>query len=148
MKRTLRTVQKGFTLIELMIVIAIIGILAAIALPMYQDYTIRAKATEGLSLMSPCKTGVSEYYSANSSFPTSAASAGCDTGATKYVSGVAVAGGATATVTATFAAPTELAAKTLILTGTPKAGAAGGTFAIDWVCTGTILDKYKPASCR
>ena len=135
MKRTLLTVEKGFTLIELMIVIAIIGILAAIALPMYQDYTVRAKATEGLSLMSPCKTGVSEYFSANSTFPSSAASAGCDTGATKYVSGVSVVGSGTAsaTVTATFGAvPPELTGKALILTGTPVAGATGGTFAIDW----------------
>ena len=141
-----RTVQKGFTLIELMIVIAIIGILAAIAIPMYQDYTVRAKASEGLAVMSPCKTAVAEYYSSNSAFPTSVGSAGCDTGATKYVSGVTV--GAAGVVTATYSAPSEINGGTVVLTPTAKAGTAGGTFAIDWKCTATILDKYKPASCR
>ena len=145
-----RRMQQGFTLIELMIVIAIIGILAAIAIPMYQDYTVRAKASEGLSVMSPCKLAVAEYFSSNSTFPASAASAGCDTGATKYVSGVAVTGNAatSATVEATFSAPAELNGSKIVLTATPKVGAAGGTFAVDWACTGTMADKYKPASCR
>ena len=146
----MKSLQKGFTLIELMIVIAIIGILAAIALPMYQDYTVRAKVTEGLAVMSPCKLAVAEFFSANSSFPTGVGSAGCDTGATKYVSGVAVTGSTnvSATVVATYAAPAEVLNKKMTLTATPKAGASGGTFAVDWACTGDMLDKYKPASCR
>jgi type IV pilus assembly protein PilA len=72
----LKTMQKGFTLIELMIVIAIIGILAAIAIPAYQNYTIRSQVTEGLSLADGWKTAVSEYFAQNGSFPTGATTSG------------------------------------------------------------------------
>jgi type IV pilus assembly protein PilA len=94
----MKTVQKGFTLIELMIVIAIIGILAAIAIPAYQNYTIRAQVTEGLNLADGWKTSIAEYYAQNGTFPTCAsttggagcvAAAGATTG--KYVSSVAIA---------------------------------------------------------
>src|ERR1019366_705770 len=68
--RFMKTMQKGFTLIELMIVIAIIGILAAIAIPAYQNYTIRAQVTEGVSLAAGWKTAISEYYAQNGAFPT------------------------------------------------------------------------------
>src|SRR5688572_32815569 len=67
----IKSIQKGFTLIELMIVVAIIGILAAIAIPAYQDYTIRAQVTEGLNLMSDMKAGVAEWYAQEGSWPTS-----------------------------------------------------------------------------
>ncbi|HVC00894.1 MAG TPA: pilin [Steroidobacteraceae bacterium] len=95
-----KQVQKGFTLIELMIVVAIIGILAAIAIPAYQNYTIRAQVTEGLSLADGWKTSIAEYYAQNGTFPTCAsvtggsgciAAAGATTG--KYVSSVAISGG-------------------------------------------------------
>src|SRR3984957_6023042 len=72
----LKQVQKGFTLIELMIVVAIIGILAAIAIPAYQNYTIRAQVTEGLSLADGWKTGISEYYAQNGTFPTCTSTTG------------------------------------------------------------------------
>ena len=95
-----KTVQKGFTLIELMIVIAIIGILAAIAIPAYQNYTIRSQVTEGLSLADGWKTSISEYYAQNGSFPSTSGStaaansiavSGASTG--KYVSAIAVVAG-------------------------------------------------------
>jgi type IV pilus assembly protein PilA len=95
-----RTVQKGFTLIELMIVIAIIGILAAIAIPAYQNYTIRSQVTEGLSLADGWKTSISEYYAQYGSFPSGSATtpaagiiavSGASVG--KYVSAIAVVAG-------------------------------------------------------
>src|SRR5580698_9766883 len=103
-----RTVQKGFTLIELMIVIAIIGILAAIAIPAYQNYTIRSQVTEGLSLADGWKTSISEYYAQNGSFPSNStttaagvagdiAVSGASTG--KYVSAVNVSAGGDILVT-------------------------------------------------
>src|SRR6266849_7249519 len=104
----MKQVQKGFTLIELMIVIAIIGILAAIAIPAYQNYTIRAQVTEGMNLADGWKTSISEYYAQNGAFPTcsstvAAGAAGCIAvqGATtgKYVSGIAVGAGGQIAVT-------------------------------------------------
>lgn len=148
MKRTMRTVQKGFTLIELMIVIAIIGILAAIAIPMYQDYTIRSKVTEGIAAASPCKLGVAEYYSAASAFPASLASAGCTTVVTTYVASVDVAAGGVVTVTLSNATGLGPAAGgTIVLTPTATTGA------VDWRCAGGGAlsgagAKYVPTSCR
>src|SRR5580704_482243 len=93
----MKAVQKGFTLIELMIVVAIIGILAAIAIPAYQNYTIRAQVTEGLSLADGWKTGIAEFYAQNGTFPTGSSPTGSATsfiatGTTtgKYVSSVVV----------------------------------------------------------
>jgi type IV pilus assembly protein PilA len=102
----LKTVQKGFTLIELMIVIAIIGILAAIAIPAYQNYTIRSQVTEGLSLADGWKTSISEFYAQNGSFPSTSSTSGgagavAVSGASigKYVGSISVATGGNIVVT-------------------------------------------------
>ncbi len=98
----MRKFQQGFTLIELMIVVAIIGILAAIAIPAYQDYTIRSQVTEGLSLASSVKTGVSEFYAQNGTWPANLAALGITLApAGKYVTGLARTNG---TITITYGA--------------------------------------------
>ena len=95
----LKQVQKGFTLIELMIVIAIIGILAAIAIPAYQNYTIRAQVTEGLTLGDGWKTAISEYYANTGNWPTTAQLAGMCNSAGKYESVVGVTTGGVILIT-------------------------------------------------
>lgn len=142
----MQKVQKGFTLIELMIVVAIIGILAAVAIPAYQDYTVRARVTEGLSLASAAKTGVSEYFATNGTLPANNSEAGIAPSASIRGNSVrSVAVGATGAVTVTFSgAPID--GSTLALTPVTDAGN------VTWSCTatgGTLIDgKYRPSSCR
>ncbi len=140
----MKKVQQGFTLIELMIVVAIIGILAAVAIPAYQDYTIRAKVTEGLSLASAAKTSISEFFASNGSFPTSNASAGLAAAASIKGNSVgSVSVGNSGVVTVTFSGDATIAGKTILLTPTNNSGA------IAWDCTGgTLAAKYRPSSCR
>jgi type IV pilus assembly protein PilA len=147
-----KQLQQGFTLIELMIVVAIIGILAAIAIPAYQDYTIRAQVSEGLSLMDGAKTAVAEYYTNTGKFPPSNASAGLATDTSisgKYVTKVDVGTGAGTTISATFGGPSANTAigKTAVLS--LSAVTAGGG-AISWVCksNSTIPQKYLPSTCK
>src|ERR1700736_5396107 len=97
----MKAVQKGFTLIELMIVVAIIGILAAIALPAYQDYTIRAKVSEVGLGADGCKTAVAEFLQANSAFPLTADQAGCGILGSKYAAAGLTVSAATAAITVT-----------------------------------------------
>src|ERR1700722_10119564 len=92
----MKSLHKGFTLIELMIVVAIIGILAAIAIPAYQDYTVRSKVTEGLNLAGAAKTTVAEAFEANGLAGVTAAAGGWSSTPTKYVSCIAIADGANA----------------------------------------------------
>jgi type IV pilus assembly protein PilA len=145
----MKHLQKGFTLIELMIVVAIIGILAAIAIPQYQDYTIRSRVTEGLNLASAGKTAVAEYMNSNSGWPTNNASAGLSPNIqSKYVSSVVVADGI---ITVTFlntVGNTGVNQPTLTLSPTVTTGAG----AVDWICndtaTATLPIRYRPANCR
>ena len=137
--------QQGFTLIELMIVVAIIGILAAIAIPAYQDYTIRAQVSEGLNLAGGSKVAVTEYYQDTGAFPTTNTMAGVSARAEingKYTTQVVV--GALGAITVTYggSANANLATGTLTLTPTDNVGA------VEWACTASFANKWLPASCR
>ncbi len=136
--------QQGFTLIELMIVVAIIGILAAVAIPSYQDYTARAQVTEAMSLTSSFKTGLAEYYSDSGAWPAKLTAIGTTT-AGKYVNDIALASaGATVTMTATMKATGVNAS---IANGTFIMGSTDG--ALNWTCNGgTIASKYRPGACK
>jgi type IV pilus assembly protein PilA len=139
--------QQGFTLIELMIVVAIIGILAAIAIPAYQDYTIRAQVSEGLNLSAGAKAAVAEYFMDTGVFPGSNTRAGLETDTNingNYVTSVGVSGLGVITVTyGGTRANTQISGDTLTLTPAANAGS------VEWVCdAGTILDKHVPAVCR
>ncbi|MBG6076765.1 pilin [Polaromonas sp. CG_9.11] len=163
MKRSMQMAQKGFTLIELMIVVAIIGILAAVALPAYQDYTVRAKVTEGLSLAGAAKTAIAE----NAANGTAYASGWTSPAVTKSVSGIEI-DAAAGFITINYTA--SAGGGTLILTplngtavfsgGTASATTVPTAGSIVWVCkaagttstaagtTGSLLAKYAPAVCR
>src|SRR5881397_2783073 len=95
----MKRVQQGFTLIELMIVVAIVGILAAIALPAYQDYIVRSKMSEVEGAMAACKTSVAEYTATKATYPTTIAQAGCSATQTQYLASMSV--GAAGVITAT-----------------------------------------------
>ena len=95
----MKRIQQGFTLIELMIVVAIVGILAAIALPAYQDYVIRSKMSEAVAAAAACKTSISEYVSTKNAWPTNADTAGCGTLQTQFVKTLTVTGSGVISVT-------------------------------------------------
>jgi type IV pilus assembly protein PilA len=139
----MKRVQQGFTLIELMIVVAIIGILAAIALPAYQDYTIRAKVSEVVLAASNPKTNVAEWYQSKGYLP-SATSLGTIDTQSKFVTSVAWSGTTnTITATASNTLDPKVGTKTITLVATTRPNGQ-----IDWKCGGTVDAKYKPASCK
>ena len=161
----MKMIQKGFTLIELMIVVAIIGILAAIAIPAYQDYTVRAQVTEGLNLASAIKASVAESFAQNGVWPANNVAIGITTAPSgKYVSAVNLTNGTITIVyagvqvntNALTAATNSLSIKPMvslngdviwncgykaIVGADPVTGASGGL-------VNTVLPKYLPATCR
>jgi type IV pilus assembly protein PilA len=150
----MQKVQQGFTLIELMIVIAIVGILAAIALPAYQDYTVRAKMAEPMAYLSEAKTGLSEYYASQGTFPTTIAQSGINANPdTDIVASIKY------DVTSKRIG---VLLKNDIIPGNPSTPGFSlspvtttGSFNVKWVCGGSaaagvvnIPTKYLPSTCR
>jgi type IV pilus assembly protein PilA len=158
-KASMKRLQQGFTLIELMIVVAIIGILAAVALPAYQDYTIRAKMSEVILGMSACRTSITEFYQTGNSLPGAADGFGCEItagagSASKYIASISTdtVGKITATVQGIAGVAGVVTLVPLKAAGTPTTAAGDSIWG--WRCGdqttdgSTVNSKYLPGSCR
>ena len=142
----MKNFQRGFTLIELMIVVAIIGILAAMALPAYQTYAIRAQVAEGLSLAGPLKNAVAAFYIDKGLYPVDNADAGVEAAngySGRYVNSISIRG-AVISIQYGNNANAQIADEAVTLTATGSLGSVG------WDCesAGTILNAYLPSACR
>jgi len=144
----MKSMQKGFTLIELMIVVAIIAILAAIAIPAYQDYLVRAQVSEGAVLGSGAETALAEFYDNTGHFPTNITSAGIASSTSitgKYVSSVTIATSGVIVATYGGQANSAITGSALAFSAIPTSGS------MSWSCdvgTTTVPPKYLPAACR
>ncbi len=143
----MRNMQRGFTLMELMIVVSIIGILASMAIPAYLDHSIRAQIAEGINLVSGAKIAVVEFYQDSGAFPANNAAAGIEAAANirgEYVTQVAVTGAGLIEVT--YGNSVNIGLFDAVLTFTPTDNSGS----ISWVCAGdaTLVDKWLPPACR
>ena len=138
----MKRVQQGFTLIELMIVVAIVGILAAIALPAYQDYVVRSKVSELEAAMAACKTSIAEYASSHGSAPADAGTAGCNTSQSQYVASLNVGAG---TITGTTQ---SIGGTNVTLTLTPDNTSTATITKWTGTYIGSSPAKYVPSSFR
>ncbi len=134
--------QSGFTLIELMIVVAIIGILAAIAIPAYQNYLVRARVSELINVAGNAEVGIAEYRIAKGSMPTTNALAGTANISTNYVTSLTVGANGVITVVGNSTTLGTGGAVSIVLTPTFLNGA------VKWTCTSTGTTQYVPSSCR
>jgi type IV pilus assembly protein PilA len=143
----MKTIQRGFTLIELMIVVAIIGILAAVAVPMYLDYSVRTQVANGINLAAAAKVAVAEYYLDAGVYPGDNATAGLAAAGTirgKYVTQVEITAGGLIEVT--YGNDVNVKILNAVLTITPF----DNDGSVSWSCTGdaTLVDKWLPPACR
>ncbi len=167
--KNMKTIQQGFTLIELMIVVAIIGILAAVAIPAYQDYTIRSQVSEGLALAKEVQTAVGEFRADRGRLPSTHPSAGLPLATSivgSYVTSVAFDGAGGITITYGNKANAAVTGATITLGAATPGGNATSSSPLAWVCGnsglpagtayigtnatigGTMADKYMPSACR